>query len=62
MGIGLQITSESKGVHYAFSAGTGILAFIDLVARIALSELKLIPAESRLNPDFQLVLFASFLN
>ena len=42
MGKGLGITKESKGTHYAFSAGTGILAFIDLVARIALGELDII--------------------
>jgi hypothetical protein len=37
MGKGLGLTHESTGDYYAFAAGTGVLVFIDLVARIALS-------------------------
>lgn len=36
MGKGLGLTAESKGKHIAFAAGTGVLVFVDLVARIAL--------------------------
>ena len=43
MGKGLGLTNNSRGLHYAFCAGTGILVFVDLVAKIALSELELIP-------------------
>jgi len=43
MGKGLGLTSDSEGTYVAFSAGTGILPFIDLVARIALGALNLIP-------------------
>ena len=60
MGRGLGLSKASKGSHYAFSAGTGILVFIDLIARIALSELDLIPEEQKMHKDFKLVLFASF--
>jgi len=62
MGKGLSMTSETKGSHIAFSAGTGILVFIDLVAKIALSELGLIPEQDRLHPEFKFILYASFLN
>lgn len=37
MGKGLGLTHESIGDYYAFAAGTGVLVFIDLIARIALS-------------------------
>jgi hypothetical protein len=43
MGRGLGLTSDSTGSHYAFSAGTGVFVFIDLVARIALGILGVIP-------------------
>jgi hypothetical protein len=39
VGKGLGITNESKGVHIAFTAGTGILVFMDLVTRIYLSRI-----------------------
>ena len=39
MGRGLCLTNESKGTHFAFAAGTGVLVYIDLVARIALGQL-----------------------
>jgi len=37
MGKGLGLTHESTGDYFAFAAGTGVLVFFDLVARIALS-------------------------
>lgn len=42
MGKGLGLTTDSKGVHMAFSAGTGILVFVDLFARLLLSSLEII--------------------
>jgi hypothetical protein len=60
MGRGLGLTNESTGNYYAFSAGTGVFVYIDLVARIALGMLDLIPAEQKLHDDFKFVLFASF--
>jgi hypothetical protein len=30
------INNNSKGVHFAFAAGTGVLVFIDLVAKLLL--------------------------
>lgn len=62
VGKGLGITSESKGVHFAFTAGTGILVFMDLVTRIYLSRIQAIPKEERLHPLFKFVLYASFAN
>jgi hypothetical protein len=35
-GKGLMIDNNSQGVYFAFAAGTGVLVFIDLVARILL--------------------------
>ena len=43
MGKGLSVQSE--GVHIAFAGGTGVLTFIDLVAHLALENLRLIDAE-----------------
>jgi hypothetical protein len=45
MGKGLGLTKESQGVHLAFAAGTGVLVFFDLIARILLGVKKLIPEE-----------------
>jgi hypothetical protein len=36
MGKGLMLNQYSKGLHIAFAAGTGVLVFIDLVARLIL--------------------------
>jgi NAD(P)H-flavin reductase len=36
MGKGLGLNHNSKGQHFAFAAGTGVLVFVDLVARILL--------------------------
>ena len=41
MGKGLDIQYE--GVHIAFSAGTGCLVFLDLVAHLIRKQLKLLP-------------------
>lgn len=60
MGRGLGLTKDSQGSFYAFTAGTGILPFLDLISRIALSELDLIPNEQKLNKNFKMLLFASF--
>lgn len=62
MGKGLGLTAESKGKHIAFAAGTGVLVFVDLVARIALQTIDVIPREQCLNPQFELELFVSFQN
>ena len=43
MGRGLGLTCQSAGSYVAFGAGTGVFVYIDLVARIALGILDLIP-------------------
>lgn len=60
VGKGLGITNESQGVHIAFTAGTGILVFMDLVMKIYLGRIGAIPEKDRLHPLFKFVLFASF--
>ena len=60
MGKGLGLTKDSKGNHFAFAAGTGVLVFIDLIAKLTLSELDLIPEKDRLHHQFKLYLYASF--
>lgn len=60
VGKGLGVTRESKGVHMAFTAGTGILVFMDLVMRIYLTLLGALPKEEMLHPEFRFVLYASF--
>jgi NAD(P)H-flavin reductase len=37
---GKGLVSKEEGTHIAFAAGTGILSFLDLVAYIALKNLK----------------------
>lgn len=59
-GRGLMINNNSKGVHFAFAAGTGVLVFIDLVAKLLLQSVAAFPGVDRLNPLFKFVLFASF--
>jgi hypothetical protein len=44
MGKGLGLSNKSEGNHVAFSAGTGILVFIDLVVRLILSKKKTVEA------------------
>lgn len=36
LGKGLGLTPASKGVHLAFAAGTGVLVFMDLIAKLIL--------------------------
>lgn len=36
MGKGLGLDTESQGLHVAFAAGTGILVFVDLIAKLVL--------------------------
>jgi hypothetical protein len=36
MGKGLLLDSTSQGAYFAFAAGTGVLVFVDLVAKLAL--------------------------
>ena len=43
MGKGLGLSSDSTGVHMAFTAGTGVLVLIDLVARIFLQNIGALP-------------------
>lgn len=60
MGKGLGLSTNSKGNHVAFAAGTGILVFIDLVVRLILSKTKSIEARYRLNDEFKLILYVSY--
>lgn len=62
MGKGLGLTHESAGDYYAFAAGTGVLVFIDLVARIALSQIGIVDGPEKLNPDCKFTLFVSYAN
>ena len=60
MGKGLDIQAE--GTHIAFSAGTGCLVFVDLVAHLIRKNLGLLGAdeETQLGDKFKLVMFMSF--
>jgi NAD(P)H-flavin reductase len=64
LGKGLMI--QQSGIHIAFAAGTGVLAFVDLVAYLALSYLDLDTAvitdeNSLLDKNkFKLVLYVSY--
>jgi hypothetical protein len=61
MGRGLKI--KSVGTHMAFTAGTGIIVFMDLVGYLIRRNLKMIkPEKDFLTDKFKLVLFASFKN
>ena len=61
LGKGLGLDASTTGLHLAFAAGTGMLVFIDLVARIVMSTLDLLPEKQHaLHPDFHLHLYASF--
>ena len=42
IGKGLQITTESTGEHFAFGAGTGVLIYIDLIVRMAMTNMGLL--------------------
>ena len=60
MGKGLDILPE--GTHIAFSAGTGCLVFVDLVAHLVRKNLGLLDADedSQLGDKFKFVMFISF--
>ena len=60
MGKGLDIQAE--GTHIAFSAGTGCLVFVDLVAHLVRKNLGLLEAdeEAQLGEKFKFVMFMSF--
>ena len=62
MGKGLGLTKDSRGKHLAFAAGTGVLVFIDVVAKMILQYLDapFTESEEMLHEDFQLVFYASF--
>jgi len=53
MGKGLGLTEKSEGVHIIFCAGTGILPFMDLITKVLLQELNILPiTDERLNDKF----------
>jgi hypothetical protein len=61
MGKGLQV--EKDGVHIAFTAGTGCLLFLDLVAHLVRKNLKMLNSEEEKRLDsktFKFVFFLSF--
>lgn len=62
MGKGLGLTKESRGKHLAFAAGTGVLLFVDVVAKMILQYLDapFTESEELLHDDFQLIFYASF--
>ena len=47
MGKGLGLSPDSKGEFVAFSGGTGVFVFVDLVARILLENLNLISDQQK---------------
>mmetsp|Transcript_5276 Transcript_5276/g.8906 ORF Transcript_5276/g.8906 Transcript_5276/m.8906 type:complete len:130 (-) Transcript_5276:196-585(-) len=62
MGKGLGLRKNSTGNHIAFAAGTGVLVYVDIVARMILGDLNLIPDEEKLSDDFKFTFFASFMS
>lgn len=61
LGKGLGLTPSSKGVHMMFSAGTGILPYMDTVAKMILQQLNsLKEGDERFHDDFKLVMFVGF--
>lgn len=61
MGKGLQV--EKDGVHIAFTAGTGCLLFLDLVAHLVRKNLKMLNSEEEKKLDsntFKFIFFMSF--
>ena len=43
MGKGLGLDNQSEGEFFMFAAGTGVLVFIDVIARLLLSSLDVLP-------------------
>ena len=62
MGKGLCVSNKTTGLHVAFAAGTGVLVFTDLICRIGLTNMELIPTEQRIHKDFKLHLYIAFKN
>lgn len=58
MGKGLM--AKKTGVHVAFAGGTGTLVFLDLVSRLILTNLGLLPDHQKLDDDFIFHFYASF--
>jgi hypothetical protein len=60
MGKGLDI--QPDGTHIAFTAGTGILVFVDLVAHLIRKNLGQLEKqeEQQLNKGFTFILYVSF--
>ena len=62
MGKGLGLYKNSQGVHLAFTAGTGVLVFLDIVARMLLGNLGIIPESECFHKYFKFHLYVSFLS
>ena len=62
LGKGLGLSCLSKGTHVAFAAGTGVLVFIDIVAKMLMQTQNLLKDEDQFNKDFKFVFFASFVS
>jgi hypothetical protein len=62
MGKGLEIKNGEGGTYVAYSAGTGVLVFLDLVAFLIRKELGLLKEneESMLGEGFRFILYVSF--
>ena len=62
MGKGLGI--EKKGIHMAFTAGTGCLVFMDLVAFLVRKNLNILKKheQENLSDDFKFIFYVSFPN
>jgi hypothetical protein len=62
--IGKGLGIKPSGTHIAFSAGTGLLVFVDLVAYLIKKNLGLLSAKeaARLDDSFKLVLYVSFFS
>jgi hypothetical protein len=60
--LGKGLTYSKTGVHVAFTAGTGILVYLDLVAHLIRKKLGLLSEKEAkmLSEDFKLVFFISF--
>ena len=60
MGKGLQV--EKDGVHISFTAGTGCLLFLDLVAHLVRKNLKMLNSEEEKRLDSQTFKFVFFMS
>ena len=62
MGKGLGLNTNSQGVHLAFAAGTGVLVFVDIVARMLMGNMGIIPESECFHKDFKFHFYASFMS